>query len=330
MTSRASDRGSDRYSGGDAGRTSGAKPGGRGRFISGLRNGLAAIAMGVLGTSAIAQEQAEQRVDLELVLAVDISRSMSPDEHELQRNGYVDAFRHDDVISAITSGPTGRIAVTYIEWAGDFEPWETIPWTIIDGEKSANAFADRLASEPVFGEQRTSISRALITATRSIERNSITSYRQVIDVSGDGANNAGPPVEPIRDQVLERGIVINGLPIMLNKPREYYDIDHLDRYYKQCVIGGEAAFIAPVYDLRHFAATIRKKLVMEIASLDVAPPNTAPIEFAEADADSGLLQRVQLKIPEEEIDCMIGERVWGSRGWGGGGFEDFRSFPPPR
>ncbi len=304
-------------------------------FGAGLRNGLAALAIGILATSAGAQEQQVQadlqRVDLELVLAVDISQSMSGDEHELQRNGYVDAFRHDDVVSAITSGPTGRIAVTYIEWAGDFEPWETIPWTIIDGEKSAHAFADRLAAEPVFGEQRTSISRALITATRAIENNRFTSYRQVIDVSGDGANNAGPPVEPIRDQVLERGIVINGLPIMLNKPREYYDIDHLDRYYKQCVIGGEAAFIAPVYDLKHFAATIRKKLVMEIAALDVVAPDTAPIQFAEAAPEGdGLLQRVQLRIPEEEIDCMIGERVWGNRGWGRRGFDDFRSFEPQR
>lgn len=298
---------------------------------AGIRNALAALAIGALSTSASGQEQAaQQKVDLELVLAVDISQSMSPDEHELQRNGYVDAFRHDDVVTAITSGPTGRIAVTYIEWAGDFEPWETIPWTIIDGEKSAHAFADRLAAEPVFGEQRTSISRALITATRAIESNNFSSYRQVIDVSGDGANNAGPPVEAIRDQVLERGIVINGLPIMLNKPREFYDIDNLDRYYKQCVIGGEAAFIAPVYDLKHFAATIRKKLVMEIAALDVVAPDTAPIEFAEAETGNDLVHRVQLRIPEEKIDCMIGERVWGSRGWGRGGFDDFRNFPPPR
>ena len=128
--------------------------------------------------------------------------------------------------------------------------------------------------------------------------------------------------------LMDYGLVV--VHLMSPEAREFYDIDNLDRYYKQCVIGGEAAFIAPVYDLKHFAATIRKKLVMEIASLDVAPPDTAPIEFAEVDRDSGLLQRVQLKIPEEEIDCMIGERVWGSRGWGGGGFEDFRSFPPPR
>jgi hypothetical protein len=220
------------------------------------------------------------------------------------------------------SGPEGRIAVVYMEWAGDFEPFVTIPWTIIDSEKSAHAFADKLASEDVFGEQRTSISTALITATRLIEGNDIASHRQVIDVSGDGANNAGPPVAPVRDEVVKRGITINGLPIMLNKPREFYDIDHLDRYYKHCVIGGDSAFIAPVFDLKHLAATIRKKLVMEIASLETAP-EAAPIEFAEA-GQPGVV-RVQLKLPAEKTDCEIGEKVWG--GGGGRGFRGFGRFP---
>ncbi|MEZ5939475.1 MAG: DUF1194 domain-containing protein [Hyphomonadaceae bacterium] len=271
------------------------------------------------------------QVDLELVLAVDISQSMAYDEHELQRNGYVDAFRHKDVVSAITSGPTGRIAVTYMEWAGDFEPIVTIPWTIIDGEDAAMTFADTLANEPIYGEQRTSISRALIKATELLETNDIDGYRRVIDVSGDGANNAGPPVEGVRDEVVARGIVINGLPILLNKPKEFYDIDHLDRYYKHCVIGGPAAFIAPVYDLKQFAATIRKKLVMEIASLDM-PYDAAPIEFGGpqqtapgADSPDGpRIHRVQLKIPEEKPDCLEGEKVWGGgRGWGRYNFRDF-------
>jgi hypothetical protein len=260
-----------------------------------------------------------RKVDLELVLAVDISQSMDQEEHEIQRNGYVQAFRHKDVINALMSGPEGRIAVVYMEWAGDFEPFVTIPWTIIDSEKSALAFADKLANEDVFGEQRTSISTALIKATELIETNDIASHRQVIDVSGDGANNAGPLVEPVRDAVVERGITINGLPIMLNKPMEFYDIDHLDRYYKHCVIGGDSAFIAPVFDLKHLAATIRKKLVMEIASLDVAP-EAAPIQFAQAKAFG--VKRVQLKLPTEKTDCEIGEKVWG----GGGGRRGFRGF----
>jgi hypothetical protein len=265
-------------------------------------------------------------VDLELVLAVDISQSMDEDEHTLQRNGYVDAFRHKDVVNALMSGPEGKIAVVYMEWAGDFDPIVAVPWTIIDSEKSALAFADRLAKEPIYGEQRTSISNALIKATELIEGNSIASHRQAIDVSGDGANNAGPLVELVRDEVVKRGITINGLPIMLDKPKEFYDIDHLDRYYKHCVIGGPSSFIAPVFDLKHLSATIRKKLVMEIAGLEVAP-ETAPIQFGDAGeqqspAKSGII-RAQLKLPAAKTDCTIGEQVWGGGGGRGRGFGGF-------
>ncbi|RYZ06364.1 MAG: DUF1194 domain-containing protein, partial [Alphaproteobacteria bacterium] len=249
----------------------------------------------------------------ELLLAVDISQSMDFDEHTVQRNGYVEAFRHKDVINALMSGPEGKIAVMYMEWAGDFDPIPTIPWTIIDSAQAARDFADRLEKEPIFGEQRTSISTALLTAKDYILNNSISSHRQVIDVSGDGANNAGPLVEPVRDEVVKAGIIINGLPIMLNKPREFYDIDHLDRYYKHCVIGGASAFIAPVFDLRHLSSTIRKKLVMEIAALEVEP-DMAPIQFAEQPG----VYRAQLKLPTEKTDCTIGEKVWGGRGFYGG------------
>jgi hypothetical protein len=291
--------------------------------------GAATLALaGVIGFGApvAAQQTKMTRVDLELVLAVDISQSMDHEEHTVQRTGYVDAFRHKDVVNALMSGPEGRIAVVYMEWAGDFEPNVTVPWTIIDSEKTAHDFADRLAREPIFGEQRTSISTALIKAVELIEGNTIASHRQAIDVSGDGANNAGPMVEPIRDEVVKRGIVINGLPIMLNKPKEFYDIDNLDRYYRHCVIGGTGAFIAPVFDLKHLSATIRKKLVMEIASLEVAP-ETARIQFA--DAPQAGLQRIQLKLPTEKPDCTIGEQMWGGGG-GGRGFQNFPPPPPPR
>jgi hypothetical protein len=273
----------------------------------------------VTGSAAGQQQQAgppqagpTAQVDLELVLAIDVSQSMDYDEHTLQRMGYVEAFRHKDVINAITSGPRGRIAVTVMEWAGDWEPIDIIPWTILESEGAVKAFADRLEKAPINGEQRTSISNALYSAAERIERNSITSLRQAIDVSGDGANNAGPPVEQARDAVLKKGITINGLPIMLNKPMQYYDIDHLDRYYKHCVIGGPAAFIVPVFDLKHLAATIRKKLVMEIAGLEVAP-DMAPIQFASApDAPEPVKPGIvlaQLKLPKEKSDCFAGERA---------------------
>lgn len=292
----------------------------------------AAFCLALLGPAAHAQAQP---VDLELVLAVDVSASMDRDEHLLQRNGYVEAFRHDDVISAILSGPKGRIVVTYLEWAGTYEPIQTIPWTVISSERDAHAFADRLASEPLYSERLTSISAALYAAQDLIETNAYTAPRRVIDVSGDGANNTGMPVLDARDEVLARGTTINGLPILLNKPLEWYDIDHLDRYYKQCVIGGEGAFIAPVYDLRHMGATIRKKLVMEIAGLETAP-EAAPIQFAggpsappppRAPGGAPVLQRVQLKAPTGPVDCLIGEKVWNSRGGFGFGFGDG---PPPR
>lgn len=292
-----------------------------GKLMSRLKGFVAVAVAGFVGLSApvAAQQGGMIRVDLELVLAVDISQSMDYDEHSIQRQGYVDAFRHKDVVNAMLSGPEGKVAVLYMEWAGDFDPIETIPWTIIDTPDAAKSFAERLANEPIYGEQRTSISRALETAQQHILKNNISSHRQVIDVSGDGANNAGRLVEPARDAVVKAGIVINGLPIMLNKPKEFYDIDHLDRYYRHCVIGGEGAFIAPVFDLRQLASTIRKKLVMEIASLDL-DTGAAPIQFADVETPAlpnkpGIL-KAQLKLPTQKTDCTIGEQVWG----GGRGF----------
>jgi hypothetical protein len=275
----------------------------------------ALVAAAFAPSGPAAGQQGMRTVDLELVLAVDVSQSMDYDEHALQKNGYVDAFRHQEVIDALTSGPEGRIAVVYMEWGGDFAPEVLIPWTIIDSVKAAHAFADRLEGESVNSMQRTSISNALYSAAELIETNDIAAHRRVIDVSGDGANNAGAPVEQARDFVLKRDIVINGLPIMLGKPMQYYDIEHLDRYYKHCVIGGPAAFIAPVYDLKHLAATIRKKLVLEIAGLDVAP-ETAPVQFAEAPRPSAPgIQRAQLKLPAEKADCFAGEKAVGRGGF---------------
>lgn len=272
----------------------------------------ALVALVTASATGQQQQGAAAQVDLELVLAVDVSQSMDYDEHTLQRMGYVEAFRHKDVINAITSGPRGRIAVMVMEWAGDWDPIDIIPWTILDSETAIRAFADRLEKEPINGEQRTSISNALYSAADRIERNNISSARQAIDVSGDGANNAGPPVEQARDAVLKKNITINGLPIMLNKPMQYYDIDHLDRYYKHCVIGGPASFIVPVFDLKQLAATIRKKLVMEIAGLETAP-DMAPIQFASAPDEPeptkpGVV-RAQLKLPKDKTDCFAGEKA---------------------
>jgi hypothetical protein len=214
-----------------------------------------------------------------------------------------------------------------MEWAGAYEPIQVIPWTLIDSKAAALAFSDRLAKEPPYSEQRTSISTALLRAAELVQTNQFVAHRQVIDVSGDGANNTGMPVEQARDMVLKQGIQINGLPIILNKPREFYDIDHLDRYYKDCVIGGPGSFISPVYSLNMLSATIRKKLVMEIARLEL-DNGAAPVQFADVEAeertgpDGRKIMRVQLKLPTTKTDCMIGEKVMGGRFGGYGGYYD--------
>ena len=155
--------------------------------------GLAALAIAAvsgLAAPVTAQQGAKASVDLELLLAVDISQSMDFDDHTVQREGYVEAFRHRDVINAMLSGPRGRIAVMYMEWAGDFDPIHTIPWTIIDSEKAAHDFADRLANEPVFGEQRTSISTAT-WAARASSSGSIGASASAPAASAAGPAGAG-------------------------------------------------------------------------------------------------------------------------------------------
>jgi hypothetical protein len=239
-------------------------------------------------------------VDLALVLAVDVSASMDAEEQGVQRRGYSEAFRHPAVINAIRNGPTGRIAVTYVEWAE--QPVQTVPWTIISSDREARAFAARLDAEPISSARRTSISNALSMAGNLLENASVQPGRQVIDISGDGANNAGPQVDVIRDAVVAKGVIINGLPIMLNKPVQWYDIANLDQYYKDCVIGGRGAFVLPVHSIDELAATIRSKMVTEIAGL---APRAGGFMYA----------RETLRRAQAKPDCLIGERTWG-----GGGF----------
>ncbi|HSM20264.1 MAG TPA: DUF1194 domain-containing protein, partial [Hyphomicrobiales bacterium] len=226
---------------------------------------------------ASAQEEA---VDLELVLAVDISFSMDPDEQQLQRDGYVAALRHPEVVQAIRSGGYGRIAVTYIEWAGDHMARTVVPWTVIDGEATADAFAARLAAAPLQRARRTSISRALAFSETLFAGNGFSGLRRVIDVSGDGPNNQGVPVTAVRDRIVSEGVTINGLPVMLktSNPGGFFNLPELDIYYEDCVIGGFGAFIVPVQTLTGFAAAVRRKLVLEIAG---PPPQVTLAQFAE-------------------------------------------------
>ncbi len=228
-------------------------------------------------------------VDVELVLAVDTSRSMDYEEVRVQREGYVEALKHKEFIDAVRTGLTGRIAISYFEWAGEVVPGSVIDWQIIENQQDAIAFADKLEARPINTQRRTSISAAIAQGATMIVANSYRGIRQVIDVSGDGPNNSGNPVVPARDKAVEAGIVINGLALML---RPSGAPGGLDKYYGDCVIGGPGSFVLPVHDIDDFAVAVRRKLVMEISGLE--PPAT--------------IQKTAGKQPAS--DCMVGEKQW--------------------
>jgi len=209
-------------------------------------------------------------VDLQLILAVDVSPSMSRIEQKVQRDGYVDAFRHADIAMAIKAGELGRIAVLYLEWAGPNQQTVIVPWTIVESREDALTLADRLAALSLTEGRGTSISGALSAANYLFAKSGLHSSRSVIDVSGDGPNNAGALVDPIRRVLLAEGVTINGLPIALPRIGEAdgfarYDPSSLQSYFEHCVIGGPDAFAIGVTDAAMFATAVRRKLVREIS-----------------------------------------------------------------
>jgi hypothetical protein len=213
---------------------------------------------------------APAEVDVALVLAVDISNSMDAEEQALQREGFVAAFRSPLVHDAIRKGAFGRVAVTYMEWAGSAIQQVVVPWAVIENSDEALQFSDRLAASPIRRAPRTSISAAIDFAILLLDGSGVDAVRRVIDISGDGANNQGRPVTNARNDALERGIIINGLPIML-KRSGYWDIEHLDLYYRDCVIGGPGAFVIPVREREQFVEAVKTKLVREISERSFAP-----------------------------------------------------------
>lgn len=258
--------------------------------------------------SATDRARADDRVDLLLALTVDVSLSMDLDEQRLQRDGYVAAFRDPLVLAAIASGARRRIAVTYIEWAGPAVQSTVVPWTVVDGPDAAERIAARLEKTQISRARMTSISGALLYAAREIERAPWQAPRRVIDVSGDGPNNAGPGVVPTRDELVSRDIMINGLPLLLKTdgPNSSFDIANLDAYYAECVIGGAGAFSIPVRDKSEFAAAIRQKLVLEISGL--APPaEQRRSRVVPTQAPPPVAGRTDKGAP---VDCLIGEKLW--------------------
>jgi len=264
---------------------------------------LAASAWLGLGNAAPVPSLTQQssgaiEVDVELVLAVDISFSMDPDEQELQREGYIRAITSNDFLRAVKDGIHGKVAMTYFEWANSNEQRIIVPWRLIDGPEAADAFAAEIARAPYRRASRTSISGALEFGAALFDNSGYKGLRRVIDVSGDGANNNGPLVTFMRDTVLAKGIVINGLPIMLKAPiGSGMDIERLDVYYEDCVVGGPGAFVIPIRDRAKFKEATRTKLVQEVASRPVEPRVTPA---------SASLPR---------ISCTIGEQIWMQR-WG--------------
>ena len=237
-------------------------------------------------------------VDVELILAVDVSYSMDMDELAIQREGYAQAIVSKEFLQALKTGPTGKISITYFEWAASSDQKIIIPWRVIDGPETADAVANEIMKTPIRRASRTSISGAINFAMPLFDENPYRGLRRVIDISGDGPNNNGSPVTVARDAALEKGITINGLPIMVKEPSySTMDIDNLDFYYEDCVIGGPGSFVVSIKDRDKFKEAIRTKLLLEVAG---RTPERRPVPVAEK---------------EPRVPCLIGEKIWQDR-WG--------------
>jgi hypothetical protein len=245
-----------------------------------------------------AEKESTPSVDIELILAVDVSYSMDMDELAIQREGYAQAIVSKEFLQALKTGPNGKISITYFEWAASGDQKIIIPWRVIDGPETADAVANEIMKTPIRRASRTSISGAIMFAMPLFDENPHRGIRRVIDISGDGPNNNGPPVVPMRDAALEKGIVINGLPIMVKEPSySTMDIDNLDYYYEDCVVGGPGSFVVSIKDREKFKEAIRTKLLLEVAG---RTPERKVVPVADK---------------EPRVNCMIGEKIWQDR-WG--------------
>lgn len=229
-------------------------------------------------------------VDVELVLAVDVSRSMTDEEQVLQRRGYAQALTSPEFLDALRLGQHRRIALTYVEWSGADSQWVVVDWSLIDGPAAAAAVADRITRAQIRRASRTSISGAIDFASRLFGISIYRGERRVIDVSGDGPNNQGRVVTAAREEALAKGIVINGLPI-LSRRGAGFDVPNLDLYYAECVIGGEGSFSEPATHISDFVHAARTKLVREVAGLGASP----------------IVRTAETVHPF--VDCFIGDRI---------------------
>lgn len=254
----------------------------------------------LFGTQGDLRARAETPVDIELVLAVDLSLSMMPEELEIQRAGYAAALRDPAVVRAMLGGLHGRVAITFVEWAGKGDQAVLVPWALISSAGDADAFAGRITAERRLGWRRTSLSSALAYSAALFENNGFKGLRRIIDISGDGPNNDGAIVTLARDAVVDRGITVNGLPLMTRIGlMTVFDIRDLDVYYRECVIGGPGAFVIPVHDWDQFAAAVRRKLVLEMSGR------------VPSDRPAARLRRIAFE--PDGYDCLVGEKLWQQR-----------------
>jgi hypothetical protein len=234
------------------------------------------LALAALALTSMPSGRAAEPVDLLLVLSADVSRSVDHVKFKLQREGYAAAIADPQVMDAIKSGPHQRIGVCFVEWSGFGAQKLVIDWTMIDGPAAARKFGDQLLESPRSFADRTSISGGIEFAVAQLERSPFQGARRTIDVSGDGTNNAGRDVRLARDETVSRGIVINGLVILSERPIPW-NAEHtnppggLEKYYQDNVIGGPGAFVLVAENFNSFGRAIIKKLVAEIALLSPSP-----------------------------------------------------------
>lgn len=236
---------------------------------------LFALALGMIAPQARAQTS-DKDVDLLLVLAADVSRSVDQAKFQLQREGYAAAVSDKRVLEAITAGRNRRIALCFVEWSGASAQKVVIPWSVIDGPDAARKFGDQLLELPRSFAERTSISGGIDFSVALMDKSPYRAARKTIDVSGDGTNNSGRDVTLARDEALAKGITINGLVILSDRPMAW-NPEHtnppggLPNYFRNNVIGGPGAFVIVAEDFNSFGQAIVKKLIAEIAE---APPAT--------------------------------------------------------
>jgi hypothetical protein len=234
------------------------------------------VTIGVLFGGVTARAD-EGKVDLLLVLAADVSRSVDDKEFKLQREGFAVAIADPRVLRAMTSGPTGRIAVIFVEWAGEFEQRVVVDWAVIAGERDAQAVAGRIRAAPRSFWGRTSISAAIEYGMSLLARSPFQADRRIIDISGDGTNNSGIDVSVARDVAIAKDVTINGLVILSEEPlptnpTHTHPPGGLKAYYERNVIGGPGAFVVEAANFEAFGQSIISKLIKEIARLMLPSP----------------------------------------------------------